>query len=60
MEKGKTMSKYVEYGAYYDSRTEQQIMLVERIANTECWIADPFTEKEPYIIVYEGELEEID
>ena len=54
------MNKYVEYGAYYDSRTEQLIMLCERIANTDYWIAESFTDKEPYIIVYEGELKEID
>lgn len=54
------MSRYVKYGVYYDAHTEQQLLLVERIANTKYWIADPFTEKEPYIIVLEDELEEID
>lgn len=54
------MSKYVECGAYYDTRTEQLITLAERIANTGYWIAESFTDKEPYIIVYEGELKEID
>lgn len=54
------MSKYIEYGVYYDSHTEQQVILIEKVANTDFWIAEFFTEKEPYIIVYEGELEEID
>ena len=54
------MSKYVKHGEYYDLHTEQQIMLVEKIANTEYWIAEPFTEKAPYIIVLESELKEID
>lgn len=53
------MSKYTQYGIYYDSRTEQKIMLVERIANGEYWIAEPFPEEEPYIIVFESELKDV-
>ena len=54
------MSKYSKYGVYYDLHTEQHVTLVEKIANTGCWIAEPFTEKEPYIIVFESELKEVD
>lgn len=53
------MSKYIEYGHYYDSRTEQEIMLIERIENSDFWIAEPSSEEEPYIIVFERELKDI-
>ena len=53
------MNKYIKYGVYYDLHAERQVILVERIANTRYWIAETFAEKEPYIIVLEGELEEI-
>ena len=39
------MNKYIEYEVYYDSRTKQQIMLFERIANTPFWIAELLLKK---------------
>lgn len=53
------MSKYIHYGVYYDSHTERQIILIEKVANTDFWIAETFAEKEPYIIVFESDLQEI-